>query len=155
MDDLLNYKGYYAKVEFSKEDKVLFGKIEGINDLVTFESTNAETIEDEFHAAVDDYLDYCNRIGKIPDKTYSGSFNIRISPELHKQLAIDAIKHQTTLNKTVETAIVEYLHNDIKSKVNTLWDTYSFCAGYVNGFAKASDSHMITNWSGGNYSYAG
>ena len=83
MKNLLEYKGYHAKIEFDSEDLVLRGKIEGIKDLVNFESTDISTVEEEFHAAVDDYLEFCKEVGKEPDKEYRGTFNIRISPDLH------------------------------------------------------------------------
>lgn len=68
MSNLLEYKGYHAKIEYDTEDHSLRGKIEGIRDLVNFESDNTLSIEEEFHNAVDDYLDFCAEIGKEPDK---------------------------------------------------------------------------------------
>ena len=109
MKNILEYKGYHAKIEFDSEAKVLRGKIEGINDLVNFESTSLFEVEKEFQAAVDDYLEFCEEVGKIPDKEYKGTFNIRISPELHKKLAIVALQNGETLNATVEKAITEYV----------------------------------------------
>lgn len=109
MKNLLEYKGYHTKIEFDSEALVLRGKIEGIKDLVNFESTDISTVKEEFHAAVDDYLEFCKEVGKEPDKEYKGTFNIRISPELHKKLAIVAMKNGDTLNATVEKAIVEYV----------------------------------------------
>ena len=53
-----DYKGYYTLIHFDSEDKVLYGKIEGIDDLVTFESDSAKEIEKEFHDAVDDWLEF-------------------------------------------------------------------------------------------------
>ena len=55
----------FANIEYIVEDKILFGKIEGISDLVTFESADANKIEEEFHKAVDDYLAFCKEVGKI------------------------------------------------------------------------------------------
>ena len=109
MKNLLEYKGYHAKIEFDSEDLVLRGKIEGIKDLVNFESADISTVEEEFHAAVDDYLEFCKDVGKEPDKEYKGTFNIRISPDLHKRLAIVAMQNGDTLNATVEKAIVNYV----------------------------------------------
>lgn len=64
--NLLQYKGYIAKQEYSAEDRVFYGKILGIDDLVNFMSDKAEELENEFHAAVDDYLEFCKEIGKEP-----------------------------------------------------------------------------------------
>ena len=62
----MTYKGYSARAEYSAEDVVFFGRLLGINDLVNFESANAEGLEEEFHKAVDDYLAFCSEIGKQP-----------------------------------------------------------------------------------------
>ena len=64
---------------------MLRGKIEGINDFVNFEYADIQNVEKEFHEAVDDYLEFCKEVGKEPDKEYKGSFNVRISLELHKK----------------------------------------------------------------------
>lgn len=109
MKSILEYKGYHTRIEFDSEELLLRGKIEGIKDFVNFESSDIHAIEEEFHNAVDEYLEFCREVGKEPDKEYRGTFNIRISPELHKQLAIVAIKNGDTLNATVEKAIAQYV----------------------------------------------
>lgn len=105
MKDKLEYKGYSTKIEYSYEDNILFGKILGIVDSVTFECTSVDEIETTFREAVDDYLDTCKRIGKEPDKEYKGTFNIRIDPRLHKLAAIYAEKLNISLNQYVEESI--------------------------------------------------
>lgn len=110
-NDVLEYKGYYARIEFDAEEAVLRGKIEGIADLVNFENSDAAQIAEEFHAAVDDYLLFCEETGKEPDKAYRGTFNVRIAPELHKKLAIAALHSGESLNATVEKAVWEYISN--------------------------------------------
>ena len=111
LQNVAEYKGYNAKIEFNADEMVLHGKIEGIDDLVTFESSDTEKIIDEFHAAVDDYLIFCDEIGKAPSKSYKGSFNVRITPELHKQLACVAEVNSESLNSCVEKAISLYLES--------------------------------------------
>ena len=64
----MTYKGYSARPEYSAGDGVFFGRLLGINDLVSFESENEEGLEEEFHKAVDDYLEFCAEIGKQPEK---------------------------------------------------------------------------------------
>ena len=108
-NNISEYKGYHTKIEFDAETFTLRGKIEGINDLVNFESKDMKGIEKEFHDAVNDYLDFCKEVGKDPDKEYKGTFNVRINPELHKKLAIRAYKNGESLNATVEKAVQEYL----------------------------------------------
>lgn len=108
-NNILEYKGYHTKIEFDIETSTLRGKIEGINDLVNFESNDVSKIKNEFQNAVDDYLDFCEEVGKIPDKEYKGTFNVRINPDLHKKLALRAYKNGESLNATVEKAVQEYL----------------------------------------------
>ena len=110
----LSYKGYFTEIKYSEEDKVLFGKIEGIVDLVNFESDSARDIEEEFHKAVDDYLTFWKEVGKEPERAYKGSFNVRIPSKLHRDIAIYAERHGETLNSVVEKAIEIYLKNQEK-----------------------------------------
>ena len=111
-NDVMEYKGYHTRIEFDSVSKVLHGKIEGINDLITFESDSVSEIESEFHKAVDDYLKFCEEIGQEPDKEYKGTFNIRITPELHKKLVEISFMNNESLNNTVERAIDFYVHSE-------------------------------------------
>ena len=83
----MEYKGYIGSVEFSETDEVFFGKVLGIRALISYEGTSAKELIEDFHGAVDAYLEMCSETGEEPEKAYKGSFNIRISPELHKQIA--------------------------------------------------------------------
>lgn len=107
--DVLLYKGYYTRVQYDCESKVLYGVLEGINDLVTFEAKTPAQVEKQFHNAVDDYLTFCNEVGKAPERTYTGTFNVRIQPELHKRLSQRAFQDGDKLNHAVEKAIEFYL----------------------------------------------
>lgn len=109
MKDILEYKGYYTKVNYSAEDGVLYGKIEGIKDLVNFECESAVEVKREFQRAVDEYLDLCVSLGKEPEKVYKGTFNVRIGTDLHKQISALAFKNGESLNQTVEKAIRTYV----------------------------------------------
>jgi predicted HicB family RNase H-like nuclease len=103
--DLLKYKDYYASVQFSAEDEIFFGKVLGIEDLISFEGTSVKELKKAFYHAVDDYIKDCRKSGKEPNKTYKGSFNVRISSELHKEASIFAASRNISLNDFVKTAI--------------------------------------------------
>ena len=118
-NNVIEYKGYHTHVEYSAEDRVLHGKIEGIKDLVTFECENAAEAEKAFQEAVDDYLLFCEDVGKEPNKPYNGVFNIRISPELHRQAALAADRRGDKLNTFVREAI-EHEVNGKKAEQQTL-----------------------------------
>lgn len=112
MNDILQYKEYFALVHYSSADEVFTGKIIGINDLINFEGSSVSELKNAFEEAVEDYLKTCSEIGKTPDKTFKGSFNVRISPKLHKQASTFAAIHNITLNEFVKTAIFFALINE-------------------------------------------
>lgn len=103
--DVLHYKGYSARPVYSADDRIFYGRILGIRDFVDFQSENAADLEPEFHRAVDDYLQFCKEIGKEPQKEYNGQFNVRIPPELHREVSLFAQMEGVTLNKAVEQAL--------------------------------------------------
>jgi len=75
MSNILQYKGYIASIEFSAEDKCLFGKIEHIDDLIMFDGENFDQVEKAFHEAVDGYLDFCKENDTTSQQPLKGSFN--------------------------------------------------------------------------------
>ena len=105
MNNVLEYKGYYGTVEYSAADNILFGKVLGVNGLVSFEGDTIPSLKKDFEGAVDDYLEMCSKKGIKPKKEYKGKFNVRVSPELHKILVQYSASHGQTLNSTVEEAI--------------------------------------------------
>jgi len=109
LSDLMEYKGYFGTVEFSAVDKVLFGKVVGINGLISYEGSCLQSLKEDFEGAIDDYLEMCTNENIEPQRAYKGKFNVRVSPELHKTLAIYAAAHGQTINSTVEEAIKRYV----------------------------------------------
>ena len=105
MSNTMEYKGYIGSVEFSEEDALFFGKVMGVRAVISYEGKTAHDLIADFHGAVDEYLELCAAEGIEPEKAYKGSFNIRISPELHKQAVITATAHQMSLNSFVERSI--------------------------------------------------
>lgn len=105
MNNILQYKDYYASIHFSAVDEVFYGKILGISDSVSFEGSSVKQLKKAFHEAVEDYLETCKVAGKEPNKAYKGTFNIRISAELHKEAAIFSTLNNTSLNDFVKTSI--------------------------------------------------
>ena len=109
MNNLMEYKGYYGTVEFSATDNILFGKVIGVKGLISYEGNSVDSLKEDFISAVDDYLETCAESGVEPEKAYKGSFNVRVSPETHKALALYSASHGKTLNATVEEAIKRYV----------------------------------------------
>ncbi len=120
MNDILEYKSYYADVHFSANDEVFYGKVLGINDLVSFEGDSVKELKEAFHEAVEDYLETCNELGKEPDKIYKGTFNVRIPSELHRQASLVAAVKNVSLNDFVRYAIDETIAKEKKLLTSNL-----------------------------------
>lgn len=103
----MTYKGYIGSVSYSEKDKVFFGKIEGINGLVNFEGESVKELTDAFHEAVDDYLAYCEDEGITPDKSYTGVLNVRLTPAIHRQIAMLALQAGLSINAYIRDALEE------------------------------------------------
>lgn len=120
-DKVLKYKNYIGSVECDLTDKCLFGKILFIDDLITFEGNTIEELEKAFHDMVDDYLETCKEIGKEPQKAYSGTFNIRTTPEIHQTLVEIAKMENVSLNKLIVTIFNNFIE-DSENKDNRLYN---------------------------------
>jgi predicted HicB family RNase H-like nuclease len=107
---MLNYKGYVGHVEFDDEAEIFHGEVINTRDVITFQGLTVAEIKQAFTESVDDYLDYCAERGEQPDKPFSGKFNLRLDPSLHRQLYIKAKQMGTSLNQFVIDAIQDHLH---------------------------------------------
>jgi len=105
MDNVLKYKGYMGSIDVDLKGHNIYGKILMIDDLVTYESDSVQGLENEFQLAVDDYLETCSQLNITPQKSMSGSFNIRTDPELHRELCKASLKKSITLNSYVVDCI--------------------------------------------------
>jgi len=111
MKDILTHEGFIGSVHFSAEDECFFGKIEGIEDLITFEGQNAGELKKAFLESVADYKKLCDKADKPMHKSYKGSFNVRIAPDLHKKAVRRSLMLGISLNQLVQKAIEEEVKN--------------------------------------------
>ncbi|GHU54466.1 DNA repair protein HhH-GPD [Spirochaetia bacterium] len=105
MKDVLSYKEFIGSVHFNADDEVFYGKIEGIDDLIVFEGDTVNELKQAFQDSVEDYIASCKKHDKKIDKSYKGSFNVRITPDLHKKVKRAAIKLGMSLNQFVQKAV--------------------------------------------------
>lgn len=112
--NILRYKGYIGSIEVSLEDNCLHGELLYTNDTVTYEANSVDDLKKEFEEAVDDYLSTCHELDKEPDKPFSGSFNVRLGQELHRDAAIQAKLEGVFLNEFVKEAVKEKISREEK-----------------------------------------
>jgi predicted HicB family RNase H-like nuclease len=104
---MIEYKGYIGVVNYDADAKIFHGEVINTRDVITFQGTTVKEIERSFRASIDDYVQWCKDDGVEPEKPYSGKFNLRISPELHRQAAVASAQQGMSLNKFVEKAIAD------------------------------------------------
>lgn len=103
----MEYKGYSAKVEFDEDANIFHGEVINLRDVITFEGETVDQLRMAFQNSVDDYLEFCAERGEDPEKSYSGKFVVRVEPELHKRLAIEARKRGVSVNALVGEALLK------------------------------------------------
>lgn len=102
---MIEYKGYFAKVEFDDDADIFHGEVINLRDVITFEGETVEELRQAFRDSIDDYLNFCAERGEDPEKPYSGKFVVRVEPELHKNITIEARKKGKSLNAWVNDAL--------------------------------------------------
>jgi predicted HicB family RNase H-like nuclease len=105
MSNSMTYKGYAARIDYDDDDGIFTGRIAGIGDVVGFHADSVEGLRDAFQEAVEDYVEACARIGKEPQKTYSGQVMFRVSPEVHRRAALAAELSGKSLNQWAEEVL--------------------------------------------------
>ncbi len=105
MSNTMTYKGYSARIDYDAEDSIFTGRIAGIRDGVGFHADTVEGLREAFHEAVEDYIETCSRIGKEPQKTYSGQVMFRVSPEIHRKAVLAAELSGKSLNQWAEEVL--------------------------------------------------
>jgi predicted HicB family RNase H-like nuclease len=105
MTNSMSYKGYSARIAYDDDDGIFTGRIAGIRDGVGFHADTVEALRDAFHEAVEDYIETCAKVGKEPQKAYSGQVMFRVDPEVHRKAALAAELSGKSLNQWAEEAL--------------------------------------------------
>ena len=102
---MMKYKGYFGEVSYDADAKVFHGELVGIRAVVTFQGSTVKELEKAFHDSIDDYLDWCKKRKKAPEKSFSGKLNLRMDRELHAKLASKANENNTSLNSYINECL--------------------------------------------------
>ena len=105
MTNSMTYKGYTARIEYDDEDGIFTGRLAGIRDGVGFHAGTVGALRDGFHEAVEDYIETCAKIGKEPQKAFSGQVMFRVDPEVHRKAALAAELSGKSLNQWAEEVL--------------------------------------------------
>jgi len=108
---MMEYKGYFARVEFDDEANIFHGEVINLRDVITFEGESVDELRKAFTDSIEDYLKFCSERGEDPEKPYSGKFLVRVGPELHKTIVIQARKNGKSLNTWVNEALYQVVQD--------------------------------------------
>jgi predicted HicB family RNase H-like nuclease len=107
MTNQLHYKNHVGSVFFSEDDSVFHGKVIGISDSISFEGDSVKALIRDFQNAIDEYLEFCKEVGKLPGENV---FSIKVSPTVYDEAKLYADKKGLSINAFVEDAIKSYIH---------------------------------------------
>ncbi|MFR0692452.1 type II toxin-antitoxin system HicB family antitoxin [Enterobacterales bacterium AE_CKDN230030158-1A_HGKHYDSX7] len=97
----MKYQGYAARIEYSDDDRLFIGHVAGIRDVIGFHGESVSELREAFEEAVDDYLATCAKLGREPQRPFSGKLSLRLDPQLHAQVAIKAELSNQSINQWV------------------------------------------------------
>ena len=102
----LKYKDYIGSIEYDEDSNLLYGTVLGLNRvLISYEGTNINELKADFIAGIDDYLNSCKENGEKPQKSYSGTFNVRLTPQIHARIAELAQQAGVSLNTFIKETL--------------------------------------------------
>ncbi len=106
MKNVLQHKGYAGNVQFDADEMIFHGRVMGLKKAhISYEGKTVDELLKDFKNAVNDYLDMCAEDGIEPEKPFKGSFNLRLDPDLHKRLVVNALNEGKTLNAFVKDVL--------------------------------------------------
>jgi len=107
--NIIDYKGYTGKIEFDDEASIFHGEVLDLSDVITFQGTCVDDLRQAFEDSVDDYLEFCEELGREPEKPYSGNFVLRVDPKLHRELTVRAKSENMSLNQWIGNKLMDAL----------------------------------------------
>lgn len=99
---MMEYKGYIGHVEFDDEAEIFHGEVINTRDVITFQGTSVDEIKGAFRDSVEDYLEYCVKLGQEPEKPFTGKFMLRIPPDLHRKIYVAAKQSGESINAWIK-----------------------------------------------------
>lgn len=112
----MKYKGYNGQVNYDEEAKLFHGEVVGLRDVITFQGTSVDELEQAFKDSVDEYLDFCKELKRTPEKPFSGKLMLRLPPEIHERAAYEAKISGVSLNSWIKQGIQQLLSASHKQK---------------------------------------
>ena len=106
---VLTYKDYHGQFDYDPDADIFHGQVMNLTDVITFQGRSIDELKQALADSVEDYLEFCAEEGKVPEKPYSGRFNVRLPPKLHQKIAVQALHDGVSLNHWVTKTLTEVI----------------------------------------------
>ena len=113
--NVLEYRGYIAELSLDLEDNIIVGKVINTTDIISFHGKTLDEAKQAFQDVLDTYIEVAEKEGIELARPYSGKFNLRITPTLHRKLTVLAKKQNKSLNECTEELIASGLKTYLDS----------------------------------------
>ena len=110
--DTITYLNYEAFLSYDDEAACFYGRVINTRDVISFRGKSVEELHTNMQESIDGYIDFCREEGREPEKPYSGKFNVRIDPDLHRLLAVAAAKKDVSLNSLIAETLEGYVQHE-------------------------------------------
>ena len=103
--NIMTVDAYSARIEYDPDLDLFRGEILGLNGGADFYGKTPKELRSEFRKSLRIFLEVCREKGIESRRSYSGKFNLRITPELHERLAIAAQAEGKSINTLAQEAL--------------------------------------------------
>ena len=104
---ILKQDGYIAEVDHEEGDALMHGVVVNARAVLHFAGRDIAELKTAFADTIADYREWCRERGVEPEKPYSGTLSLRISPELHRRIAEQAAKAGESINRFIVDRLEE------------------------------------------------
>ena len=113
---MLTYKGYQGRFDYDPDADIFHGEVMHLRDVITFQGRSIDELKQALADSVEDYLKFCAVKGRVPERPYSGRFNVRIAPEIHQRIAMEAARDGVSINSWVARALSDAVRRPLRAK---------------------------------------
>ena len=102
---VMEYDGYIGAIDYDESEDIFHGRVVNTRDVITFQGRSVEELRKALAGSVEDYREMCAADGVEPERPFSGKFQVRLDPAMHRELVVAATREHKSLNTFVKEAI--------------------------------------------------
>lgn len=112
------YKGYIGQIDIDVNANLIYGRVIGLRDVISFDGMTVQEANESFHQSVDAYLEFCRENKVNPEKTFSGNLPFRTDPETHRLISAAAQIEGKSLNSWMRDVLAGAAQKTVDEAIN-------------------------------------